>query len=183
MHISIGSADEEGDILLKTPSKSQIVGAIAIATGLALAGTGVIHAANTGTAQTSNPMNGLVNAIAQKFNLNASDVQQVFDQQRAQMDAQHQQEFEARVAQGVKDGKITQVQADQIVAKAKELQASRQSEQANSANQTEAERDAARKAQMDSLKEWATQNNIPKEFMLFGGMGHGGPGHHAKPNN
>lgn len=168
---------------MNRPNKSQIVGAIAIATGLALAGTGVIHAANTGTAQTNNPMSGLVNAIAQKFNLNASDVQQVFDQQRVQMDAQRQQEFETRVAQGVKDGKITQDQADQIVAKAKELQAARQSEQANSANQTEADRDAARKAQMDSLKQWATQNNIPKEFMFFGGMGHGGPGHHGRSNN
>jgi hypothetical protein len=36
------------------------------------------------------------------------------------------------------------------------------------------------KTQMESLKQWASDNNIPQEYLFFGGLGmgrgHGGPG-------
>lgn len=143
--------------------------------GLALLGihAGVSQAATDGTQ--TNPMSNLVNAIAQKFNLSTTDVQQVFDEQRTQMGVQRQQEFRDRLSQAVTDGKLTQTQADLITAKMTELEANKQSLE----GKTEEEKRTAVKSQMDSLQTWITENNIPREFVPFGGgrggkRGHGG---------
>jgi len=142
--------------------------------------------ATSNTGGTNNPMANLVTAIAQRFNLNPSDVQQVFDEQKAQMsaqrqeqrtqmEAQQQQQFADRINQAVTDGKLTQDQADKILAKKAELEAQKLSLQKN-----KNENRAVMKEQMDSLKQWATDNNIPQEYLPFGGFGmsrgHGGPG-------
>ncbi len=162
---------------MKKPKTSTMVAAAAIAIGLSAAGAGVIHAASS-TAQT-NPVSSLVTAISQKFNLKQSDVQQVFDQQRQQMDTQRQQAEKDRLTQAVKDGKLTQDQADKISAKMIELQAQREANKNAFEGKTLAERQALIKTEMDSLKQWATDNKIPTEFLPLGGpkMGHrGGPG-------
>lgn len=120
---------------------------------------------NTTQSQTAhtNRISSLIQTIAQKFNLNQSDVQQVFDDQKTQMEAEHQQREADRLSQAVTDGKLTQDQADKISAKEKEL---------------EANRHAAIQQQITDLKQWATDNGIPQEFMPFGGPGghRGGPG-------
>ncbi|HEX3099736.1 MAG TPA: hypothetical protein VHQ41_02065 [Patescibacteria group bacterium] len=134
---------------------------------------------NDATTQSSresgNPMANLVKAIADKFGLSQTDVQQVFDDQHAAIEAQHQQEEAARLSQAVTDGKLTQDQADKITAKRAELESQREANKTTFQSQTPAERQAAMKAQMDSLKQWATDNNIPAGYLPFGG-GHGGPG-------
>jgi hypothetical protein len=61
---------------MKIPKKSTMLAAASIAIGLGLTGAGLIHA-QTSSMSTTNPMNNLVTAIAQKFNLNSADVQQV----------------------------------------------------------------------------------------------------------
>lgn len=157
---------------MKIPSTSTMVAAAAIALGLSAAGVGVIHAANT-TGQT-NPISNLVTAIAQKFNLNQADVQQVFDQQRQQNQAEHQQRFADRLTQDVKDGKLTQAQADAITAKMAELQTQRQTDKTALQGKTQEERQAYFQQQVDALKQWATDNNIPAGYLPFGPMmGHG----------
>lgn len=162
---------------MKKPKTSTMVAAAAIAIGLSTAGMGVIHAASSTTGQ-NNPINNLVTAISQKFNLNQSDVQQVFDQQKQQMQAQHQQRFADRLTQDVKDGKLTQTQADAISAKMTELQTQRQADQTSLQGKTQAERQAYFKQQADALKQWATDNNIPAGYIPFGGpmMGRGHEG-------
>lgn len=160
------------------PTARQLLIAGALILGLAGTSAGVIHAANTTTAR--GPMAEPVSAIAQKFNLNQADVQQVFDQQHQQMEAQHQQEMiqrlTERLAQAVKDGKLTQEQSDKILAKHQELKALHESLK----GKTPEEMKTAMKAQMESLQQWATDNNIPKEFMFFGKMKMGpGPGHNG----
>lgn len=160
----------------KTSKKRVLAGSAIIALGLVFAGAGVSKAANA-TAGAGNPMSSLVNAIATKFNLSTTDVQAVFDEQRAQMEKEHEQAFADRLKQAVADGKITQDQADKITAKKAELESLRSSME----GKTEDEKRAAMKTQMDSLKNWATENNIPADFMMFGmkmeaGKGHGGAG-------
>ncbi|HRH31664.1 MAG TPA: hypothetical protein PK950_03280 [Candidatus Paceibacterota bacterium] len=162
----------------KTSKKRVLAGSAIIALGLVFAGAGVSKAANaTAGAGAGNPMSSLVNAIATKFNLSTTDVQAVFDEQRAQMEKEHEQAFADRLKQAVASGKITQDQADKITAKKAELESLRSSME----GKTEDEKRAAMKTQMDSLKNWATENNIPADFMMFGmkiegGKGHGGPG-------
>ena len=80
-----------------------------------LAGGAVFATANSTSG--TDPMSGLVSAIATKFNLKKDDVQKVFDEQRTQMETQREQEVKDHVAQLVKDGKLTQAQADKINAK------------------------------------------------------------------
>lgn len=155
-----------------TPRNLLIAGAVIL--GLAGTGAGVIHAANTATG--SGHMTGLVSALAQKFNLNQADVQQVVEQHHQDMMVQHHQEMTQRLTerlvQAVKDGKLTQEQSDKILAKHQELEALHESLK----GKTPEEMKTAMKAQMESLQQWATDNNIPKEFMFFGKMKMG-PGH------
>lgn len=155
---------------MKKFKASTLLVATAITLGLATAGAGVIHAASN--TSTNSPMNNIVNALAQKFNLKTSDVQQVFDEQHTQMQAQRLQAEKDRLAQAVTAGTITQAQADLITAKQAEMKTFMDSLQ----GKTPSERQTAMKTQMDSLKQWATQNNIPQQFMMLG-MGHG-RGHH-----
>jgi tetrahydromethanopterin S-methyltransferase subunit B len=155
----------------------QTVGlSLAAIIGLATMGAGVINAQST---TKHNPLNGLVNAIAQKFNLDPAAVQQVVDAQHAQMEsemhAQRATEQKTKLNQAVKDGKITQAQEDLIIAKQTEIQAFMESLK----DKTPAEREAAMKIQKDTLKTWATQNNIPEQYIM--GFGPGGRGKHGMP--
>lgn len=120
-----------------------------------------------------NHMSSLVAAIAQKFNLSQSDVQQIFDQQRTQqqtqMQAKHAEALKTRLDQAVKNAKLTQAQADAIIAKHAELKIFMDGLK----NKTEAERKAAMKTQKEALVVWAKANAIPDAFaQIF----HGGPG-------
>lgn len=125
-------------------------------------------------------MDQLVNAIATRFNLNTSDVQQVFDEQKTQMQEQMQQNmqerqaemeqnFKDRINQAVTDGKLTQDQADKILAKKSELIAFREGLQ----GKTKDEIASAIKAEADSLKQWLQDNNIPEGYLGFGRFGVG----------
>ena len=49
----------------------------------------------------------VISAIAKKFNLNASDVQKVFDEQRTANQTQNEQKFTDFINKSVTDGKIT----------------------------------------------------------------------------
>lgn len=131
-----------------------------------MAGAGLVNAQSSTSGGTS-----LVDKIAQKFNLNKSDVQKVFDEDRASHEAERQQKMEERLTQAVKDGKLTQAQADAIKAKLQEMKTFMDSLK----DKTEQERRDAMKTKMDELKQWAADNNIPKGYLP---MGHGMMGGH-----
>lgn len=153
-------------------NKKYVISAVAIVLGLSALGATTIYA-QTNAGVGFGPMNNLANVIATKFNLNVSDVQAVFDDERKQMDAQRGQDYIERIKQAVTDGKLTQDQADKILAKKAELEAQR----ASLVGKTLEERKALQKTHMDALKQWATDNNIPQEFMPFGGGFGMGKGH------
>lgn len=149
----------------------------ALVLGLTAMGTTAARAAFTSTSTTTrvDPMSSLVTAISQKFNLNSADVQKVFDEQKTQMDLARQQEEKSRLDQAVTDGKITQDQANKITAKKAELEAYHTSIE----GKTEQEEHALMRTQMDGLKQWATDNNIPMQYLFFFG-GHDGTDHGDK---
>jgi len=166
--------------------KHLLVAGAVTTVGLAgLAGATVANAETNGSTST-NPMSSLVDAISSKFNLNKTDVQKVFDEQRTKMDATREQQVKDQVAQLVKDGKLTQAQADKINAKRAELDKQRQADMTANQNLTEAQRQAKRdemRTQMDAKKTeldtWLKDNGIDTQYayLLMGGRGgHGGPG-------
>lgn len=162
----------KGKILMKISKKAIIV---LSAVGLIATSAGVIHAAAASNGG-NNRMSALVTAIAQKFNLNTSDVQAVVDQtqaaQKAQMQAQQQQKSTDSINAAVTAGKLTQDQANLILAKEQEVKTF----MASLSGKTPADRQTAMTTEMTSLKQWATDNNIPQQYISFGLAGFGGRG-------
>ena len=174
---------------MKKPNSSKLIATAGIALGLTGIGLGVSHAASstdTTTTQSTNaaasrpnPMQSLITAIAQKFNLSTTDVQAVFDEQHTQMEAQHKAEEATRLAAAVANGTLTQAQADAITVKKAELESAREANKDTFQNLTPTEREAKMTAERDALKAWATENNIPEQYLMFLGGGHGGRNGHG----
>ena len=141
--------------------------AVAVATlGIVAVSTVSADSSNTG-----NRIESLVNAISQKFNLNPTEVQQVFDDHKSKMRLQMEEKIEERLNKAVVDGKLTQEQVNKILAKQVELKAQEASFKASLEGKTKEEIKALVKAQTDSIKQWAEENNIPIKYMVFGGFG------------
>jgi len=161
--------------------KTKILATIAIVAGLTATGFVAIHAATNNNSR-PNFMSNIVNAIAQKFNLSPSDVQQVVDvqitQQKTQMEANRQQSFIDRINKAVTDGKLTQDQANKILAEKTSID----SQMAALKGKTSDDLKTAMKQITDSERQWAKDNNIPQQYLMFGFRGGMGRGFgHVKP--
>ncbi|MFH1078192.1 MAG: hypothetical protein V1745_02850 [Patescibacteria group bacterium] len=143
--------------------------------GLLAAGAGATYAATTGTG-TNKPLANLIEKLSTRFSLNATDIQQVFDEERQQMQEQRQTDMQARQKErldtAVTDGTITQAQEDLILAKHDEIQAFHEGLRDMDAT----ERGEAIKTHIASLKAWAEANGIPERFLPMGGGMGGGRG-------
>jgi len=154
--------------LLNYKKSLLITGAVASVTLAGIAGLGVASAA------TNNPQpNSIIDKIATKFNLNRNDVAPVFEEDRAEHEAEHQQQVEDRLTQAVADGKITEAQKAKILAKLKEIQTNREAWK----GKTPEERHKAMKELHDSLQKWADENGISLEYLHMGMGGPHGPRH------
>lgn len=132
-----------------------------------LAGVGIASAQ-------SNPdsTQGIVEKIASKFNLNKDDVQKIFDEDRAEHEANREAKMQERLDIAVSEGKLTQDQADKLLAKQKEMKTFMESLK----DKTAEERRSAMDAKRDEFKQWLKDNNIPDEFARQPrGGGPGGP--------
>lgn len=109
----------------------------------------------------------VVDKIAEKFNLNKDEVQKVFDEQRAEHQAEHKQRLEEKLNQAVKNGKITEDQKTKLIAKLEEMRKNRQDQRAENREQREAVR--------DEFKKWADENGINLDEVMPKIEGHGGP--------
>lgn len=156
-------------VSMNATKKKIAIGALSLVTVASL-GMGVAaHAASSST----DPMSGLVDKIATRFNLNKADVQKVFDDNRTEHDAQRTAEQKTRLDAAVTAGTITADQEKLITAKLAELKTARD----NAKNMTDDQRKAAMKSERDSLKAWATDNKIPMNLLRpMGGPHHGGHG-------
>ena len=146
--------------------------AVGAATTLGLAGiAGIGIASATSNTTGTDPMSNLVSAIATKFNLKQSDVQAVFDEQHTQMEQQRETEVKDKLAQLVKDGKLTQAQSDAITAKRAEIKKEMDANRTNGTKPTKADMDAKKTA----LEAWAKQQGIDTQYLH---LVMGGPGGH-----
>lgn len=139
---------------------SAVLGIVGLTAGTALA-------AQHGPFQ--NRATTLVNAIAQKFNLNPADVQQVFDEQRQNAQAQRDEQYASRLDKAVKNEKLTQAQADAIKAKLQELKTFMDGLK----DKTPQERTDALKTKMDEVQQWLKDQNIPPQYLPFFAHGRG----------
>lgn len=158
--------------------KSLAVAGVASGISLAvIAGTGAVSAATSTDDKSTNPESSLIDKLVSKFGLNKSDVQAVFDEEHTAREAEHQQRVEERLTQAVTDGKITEDQKTKILAKMKEIKADMEANRDSMKDKTQAERKADMEAKRAELEKWASDNNIPTEYLRMGMMGgHGGPG-------
>lgn len=140
----------------------------------AIASLGIASAVGIGTvaAQEANG-SSLADKIATKFNLNKDDVQQVIDEEHTARRANMQQKREGRLQEAVDAGKLTTEQKDKLVVKMKELEAGREAKRDQMQSKTPEERRAVMKAEREALRKWAEDNNIPTDYLMFGGRGHG----------
>lgn len=131
-----------------------------------VAGAGLASAdANSSSGGTS-----IVDKIASKFNLNKADVQKVFDEDRAQHQAQREADQKQRLADAVKAGKLTQAQADHITSVMNEVKTLMGN---TTPDQLSSETRSQIKQKLDDLHDWAKTNNIDMQYVM---PGHGGPG-------
>lgn len=132
------------------------------------AGVTAIHAASS----TANHDQSIVALLASKFNLKQADVQAVFDQEHQTEEASRQAEAKTRLDAAVTAGKLTQAQENLITTKQTEVKTFMDSLE----GETPSERKAAIAKEMASLKEWATDNSIPEQYVRMLGGGHAGHG-------
>ncbi len=145
-----------------------VLGAV---TGIGLAGMTGLGVASAATTSTDSGADSIISKIATKFNLNKDDVKAVFDEEKTAREAEHQQKIEDRLAQAVKDGKITEEQKTKILVKLEELQKSRE----DLKDKTPEQRREAMKELRDTLRQWAKDNDVPLRYLMFMHGHHGGP--------
>jgi len=155
--------------------KTILVGAIVAALGAGAIGVGTTLAAEAGN-RSPEFVSGLVSAIAEKFDLDPTAVQEVFDEEaqsrRAERQAKRGEIYEQRLAKAVENGKLAQDQADALILKRDETQEYAETLK-DMGNQ---ERMDAMKEKVGELKDWADENDIPAEFIRFGPPPHDGRG-------
>lgn len=143
---------------------------------LAIITTGLASASFVSAQDTTGP-NSLVAAIAQKFNLNQSDVQSVFDEQRSKHEEQRKASLEKKLTQAVTDGKINEAQKQAILAKLTEMKNNHPSPE-DFKNLTEDQRKAKMEQKRTEMENWAKQNGLTLETLnsLIGHPGFRGKG-------
>lgn len=164
--------------------KSKTIAVTAFVLGVAVVGAGTFGSTTAiastltanGTNQRTAHITSLVTALSQRFNLNSTDVKTVIDSvlatEKTEMEANRANNLATRLAKAVTDGKITQAQSVLITTKLQETKTFMDSLK----SKTTAERKTAMKTYQESLTKWATDNNIPKQFIVGGHMGMKGHG-------
>jgi hypothetical protein len=150
-----------------------IIGAVTV--GSTLFGVSFVEAQGTPSTIPS-----IVQRIAQRFNLNQSDVQKVFDEQKTEMHAQKKAELETRLNQAVKDGKITDTQKQAILTKFGEMSAMHSNKE-QPHNMAPEQRQQEMQQKQTELESWAAKNGLTlqtlQELVSHGGKGFGMKGY------
>lgn len=148
--------------------------------GGSLLGVSTFVQAQTG----KTPFNGLAQTIAQKFNLNQSDVQTVINtymqQQRQTMRQNMQKHLQNKLNAEVQQGNLTSSQAASITTELATLKS--QINPTTLKSMTQQQRQQVFQTQQSDLKSWAQAQGINVSLIPFGiGMGHRRFGHRPTP--
>ena len=144
---------------------------MAIAVGAAgLLGINQVASAQSG----SNQYTGLIQKIAQTFNLDQNKVQAVFDQyrqeQQASLQQKRQQQIEDRLSQAVQQGKLTNEQKQAILDELAALKSKYNPDSLK--NMTPDQRKQAFQNEQAEIKSWTQSHGIDVSYLMRGfGMG------------
>lgn len=144
--------------------------AVIIGLGAGSIGIGTTLAASPMHGGMGDPISGLVEVIAERFNLSETDVQAVFDEQREKLHQEHVAREAEMLAKAVTAGKLTRAQADAIIAR----NADNKEFMESLVNLDEAARKAAMQTHVAETKAWAEENDIPEPFIFMNKENHGG---------
>lgn len=113
----------------------------------------------------------IVQKLADRFGLNPDEVEEVFEEERANHHAQVLQNFEDRLDEAVSEGKITFEQKEAILDKHEEMQA-KMSELLNKGLSPYQMHEEMR-AHHEELRAWAEEHDIDIPFMALNVKGPG----------
>jgi pyoverdine/dityrosine biosynthesis protein Dit1 len=113
----------------------------------------------------------IIQKLVERFNLNPSEVQEVFNQEREERQEERQTRLEERLNEAVQNGEITEEQKQLILTKHQELQQERETNREAVQNMTREEHQAAMEAERAELEAWAEENGIDLNNFFFGSMG------------
>ena len=148
--------------------KTLLIAGAVTSIGLAGAlGRGVASAETNKT----DPFDGLVSKIAEKFSLDQDEVQDVFDQYKEGLEAERQLRIEAELSAAVSDGELAEEQKAKILAKLDELESKAEANRDEFKDMSREERLKAMKQHHEELEDWAKENDIPDDFLRFVGPG------------
>jgi hypothetical protein len=156
---------------------------------IAASAVGVISIATlsyAAVARADTSSDSLAGKIAQKFNVNEDEVQQVMEEHRKERHVEHEAELKSKIDQLAAEGKITSEQKELLINKFEEMKTERESAKEEFKNLThdeKREKMESRKAEMDK---WLEENDIDKSVVenLFGGQhGNGRGGMKGRHNN
>lgn len=115
----------------------------------------------------------IVQKLVERFGLNQEEVEEVFEdvreERRAEMQAQHEERLNALV----EEGKITQEQKQVIIAKHKEMRQEKEENWQDWKNLTPEEKKAKWQEHKEEMQRWADENGI--DLSLIGGLAGRGP--------
>lgn len=138
---------------------------LAIALGIlalaGIAGTKTIHA------QDSDNYLPIIQKLVERFNLNASEVQEVFDEVQGERHQEMEARFEEKLNQAVDENEITEEQKQAILAK----KAEEQEQHEEMKNLSWEERRTAMEEHRQEMKVWAEENGVDWPFLGFGPEG------------
>lgn len=131
----------------------------------------------------------IIQKLVERFNLNPSEVQEVFNQEREERQQRRQEEgqtrLEERLNEAVQNGDLTEEQKQLLLNKHQELQQERETNREAVQNMTREEHQVAMEAERAELEAWSEENGIDLEDFFFGPMGPKGghPGFGRGPGN
>lgn len=113
----------------------------------------------------------LIQKLVERFNLDANEVQEVFDEVREERHQEMQARMEERLNQAVEEGKITEEQKEAILAKKAEMQA--RGEELKDLSPEE--RKEAMEEHREEMKAWLEENGLDLGEFFGGFKGFHGP--------
>lgn len=146
------------------------------ALGAILVGSTMFMVGNVSAEGFQNRQTEIAQKIAQKFNLNQSEVEKVFTDFHQEKQSQRQAQLTEKLNQAQKDGKITEAQKTAILTKLAEKTASRPD---MGKDQTAEQRKASMEQQKTEMDNWLKVNGLTTETLKsiigggFQGMGKG----------